>query len=152
MCCRFQSYLTDDQPLCCRFHGLDALTHGVQHRVRHSAPHVAPFQEAPQGVTGDAEGLGRTASPMPQGVGSHVAADGVVGVLVRQRCLPQGSGISLCHTHSSSSGGMAQGRLCRFGSDCGSHDSAAVPQHSIVRGSDIECKALQGIGFEAILW
>ena len=74
------------QFLCGRFDSLCAPANSVDYGAGNCSPHVAPFQEAPERVARDAQGLGRLLASMPQDVpqdvGPHVAADGVVEVAV----------------------------------------------------------------------
>ena len=49
---------------------------------------MSPFREAPQGVAGDAEAPGCLGPSVPQGVGPHIVADGVVEVRVFRRRVP----------------------------------------------------------------
>ena len=76
-------WLPGNQIPCGRFDSLGAPANGVDYGAGNCSPHVAPFQEAPERVAGDAQGLGRLPAAVPQDVGSHVAADSVVEVAVR---------------------------------------------------------------------
>ena len=53
---------------------------GVQDGGGHGAPHVAPFEEAPEGVAGDAEVIGCLPPPMPPHVDTHVVPDRLLEV------------------------------------------------------------------------
>ena len=83
-------------------------------------------------MAGDAEGFGRSLASVPQDVGPHVAADGVVEVAVCRRRLAQGWCPVICRNQSLSS------RNDR--------------QHSIVNAGNVEHKASQAIVFETDLW
>ena len=62
--------------------GLGIVAHGAGHGAGQGAAQVTAFQEAPEGVAGDAEPLGGLGPAVPQGVGAHVIAYGVVKVWV----------------------------------------------------------------------
>ena len=121
-----------DQLLGGRVNGLWVVAHGPGHGAGQGAAQVSPFQEAPEGVAGDAEALGRLGPAMPQGVGPHVVADGVVEGGRFRRRVP------------------GRHRRCRY--PCLHHiPPKAIVQH-IVQEKFVERNALQGITFQRVLW
>ena len=72
---RPQALQVDDDLERGRFNRLDAAADGAEDGGGYGAPHLASFEESPEGVAGHAEDLGCLA-PSTQGrVGAHVAPD-----------------------------------------------------------------------------
>ena len=78
----------------CRIQDLHAVAHGVHDGAGQGAARVAPSQEPPEGVAGDAEGLRRLPDAPPQNVDPQVLADGVLKIGV-ERCASCPASLSL---------------------------------------------------------
>ena len=69
---------------CRRFQHLNAVAHGVQNGAGQGAARVAPFEEPPEGVAGNAEGLRRLPDAPPQHVCPQIFTDGVLKIGVER--------------------------------------------------------------------